>query len=99
MLATQDVQPTAGAQAAEDVTCALHQVDLWLLRASDAAARFADTNEYDGQGYASPIDWIRFNCHQTSTVAADLIAVGKTRERVPESSQALTDGEIGFAHL
>ncbi len=99
MLATQDVQPSAGAQAAEDVTYALHQVDLWLLRASDAAARFAATNEYDAQGYATPIDWIRFTCHQTSTVAADLIAVGKTRERVPESIQAVTNGEIGFAHL
>jgi hypothetical protein len=99
MLATQDVQLSAGAQAAEDVTYALHQVDLWLLRASDAAARFAATNEYDAQGYASPIDWIRFTCHQTSTVAADLIAVGKTRERVPESTQAVSNGEIGFAHL
>jgi hypothetical protein len=99
MLATQDVQPSAGDHAAEDVTYALHQVDLWLLRASDAAARFAATNEYDAQGYASPIDWIRFTCHQTSTVAADLIAVGKARERVPESIQAVTNGEIGFAHL
>src|SRR5258708_1345779 len=99
MLATQDVQPSAGAQAAEDVTYALHQVDLWLLRASDAAARFAATNKYDAQGYGTPIDWIRFTCHQTSTVAADLIAVGKTRERVPESIQAVTNGEIGFAHL
>ena len=63
MLATQDVRPSAGDRAAEDVTYALHQVDLWLLRASDAAARFAATNEYDAQGYASPIDWIRFTCH------------------------------------
>src|SRR6202521_2573198 len=99
MLATQDVQPSAGAQAAGEVTYALHQVDHWLLRASDAAARFAATDEYDAQGYASPIDWIRFTCHQTSTVAADLIAVGNSRERVPESTQALTNGEIGFAHL
>jgi hypothetical protein len=99
MLATQDMQPSAGTLAAEDVTYALHQVDLWLLRASDAAARFASTDEYDSQAYASPIDWIRFTCHQTSTVAADLIAVGKTRERVPGSTQAMTNGEIGFAHL
>src|SRR5260370_37630718 len=99
MLATQDVQPSDGAQAAEDVTYALHQVDLWARRAADEAARFAATNDYDSQGYASPIDWIRFNCHQTSTAAADLIAVGKTRERVPESTQAMTNGEIGFAHL
>ena len=100
MLATQDVQPsTAGADSAEEVKQLLHQVDLLLLRASQAAARFAATNEYDRQGYASPIDWIRFNCHQTSTVAADLIAVGGKLERVPESTQAVSNREIGFAHL
>jgi hypothetical protein len=100
MLATQDVQvSTAGAAAGDEVEHLLHQVDLLLIQASQAAARFAATNEYDRQGYASPIDWIRFNCHQTSTVAADLIAVGEKLERVPESTQALRSGEIGFAHL
>jgi hypothetical protein len=82
MLATQDVQaPTVGAEAAEEVKQLLHQVDLLLVCASQAAARFASTNDYDRQGYASPIDWIRFTCHQTSTVAADLIAVGEKLER------------------
>jgi hypothetical protein len=100
MLATQDVQaPTAGAEAAEEVKQLLHQMDLLLLQAAGAAARFAKTNEYDRQGYASPIDWIRFTCHQTSAVAADLIAVGSRLERVPESTQAVANGEIGFAHL
>jgi hypothetical protein len=68
-------------------------VDLLLLRASDVAGRFAAADEYDEQGYASPIDWIRF------TAAADLIAVGKKLEGVPESAQAVSRGEIGFAHL
>jgi Domain of unknown function (DUF222)/HNH endonuclease len=100
MLATQDVQvPTAGAEAAEELKQLLHERDLLDLRAAQAAARFAATNEYDRWGYASPIDWIRFNCHQTSTVAADLIAVGAKLERVPESTQAVVNGEIGFAHL
>ncbi len=100
MLATQDVQPrTPGAEAGEELEQLLHQVDLLLIRASRVAARFAATDEYDKWGYASPIDWIRFNCHQTSTAAADLIAVGESLERVPESTQAVSSGEIGFAHL
>src|SRR6202790_409433 len=100
MLSTQDLQaPSAGEAAAEELTQLLHQVDLLLLRAPQAAARFAKTNEYDRWGYASPIDWIRFTCHQTSTVAADLIAVGDKLARVPQSHQAVSDGEIGFAHL
>jgi hypothetical protein len=100
MLATQDAQlSTGGAVAGDELEQLLHQVDLLLIQASQAAACFAATDEYDRQGYASPIDWIRFNCHQTSTVAADLIAVGDKLERVPESTQALSNGEIGFAHL
>jgi Domain of unknown function (DUF222) len=100
MLATQDVQLSASeAEAGDEVKQLLREVDLLLLRAAGAAARFARTNEYDEQGFASPIDWIRFNCHQTSTAAADLIAVGEKLERVPESTQAVSTGEIGFAHL
>jgi hypothetical protein len=100
MLATQDVQPsTSGAEAGEELKQLLHERDLLDLRAAQAAARFAATNEYDRQGYASPIDWIRFTCHQTSTAAADLIAVGSKLEGVPESTQAVVNGEIGFAHL
>src|SRR6202140_1100054 len=100
MLATQDVQPSsAGAEAGAELMQLLHQVNLLLLSASQAAARFAATDEYDRQGYASPIHWIPFICPQTSTAAADLIAVGAKLERVPESTQAVANGEIGFAHL
>jgi Domain of unknown function (DUF222)/HNH endonuclease len=76
----------------------LHEVDLKLLRAAELAARFAATKYYDDQGYATAIDWIRFNCHLTSNGTADLIAVGKNLQRMPESAQAVSQGEIGYAH-
>jgi Domain of unknown function (DUF222) len=100
MLATQDVQPSAyGAEVGEELKGVLHQMDLLGLRAACLAARFATTNEYDEQGFNSPIDWIRFNCHQTSTAAADLIAVGKKLEGLPQSVEAVSEGSIGFAHM
>ncbi|HET6311615.1 MAG TPA: DUF222 domain-containing protein [Candidatus Nitrosotalea sp.] len=111
MLATQDVQaPGAsqlafeersveGAAEAEEVKQLVHQADLLLLRAADAAARFAATKYFDEHGYATAIDWMRFNCRLTSTAAADLIAVGKNLHRLPESVQAVANGEIGFAHV
>src|SRR6267142_3469765 len=110
MLATQDVQPPTSSQLAfevrsdegeaeaAEVKLLLHQADLLLLRAADAAARFAATRYYDNHGYTTPIDWIRFNCHLTSNAAAELIAVGKNLQRMPESVQAVSQGEIGFAH-
>jgi hypothetical protein len=96
MLATQDLQAS---ELAEELKQVLHERDLLDLRASELAARFAATNEYDEQGYATPIDWIRFNCHMTSNAASDLIAVGKNLQRMPESVHAVSKGEIGFAHI
>jgi hypothetical protein len=111
MLATQDVRPSdppqlaleesseVNSELAEELKRVIHETHLGHLHASLLAARFAATNESDEQGFASPIEWIRFNCHLTSNGAADLIAVGENLERLPESAQAVTDGEIGFPHL
>src|SRR5712691_2985796 len=96
MLATQDLQLSTVALELERV---VHQSDLLQLQAAQLAAQFAGTDEYDQQGYATPIDWIRFNGHLTSNAAADLVAVGKNLERLPESVQAVSQGEIGFAHV
>jgi hypothetical protein len=96
MLATQDLQRS---EVALELKHVLHNIDLMGLRAAELAARFAGTHEYDDEGYVSPIDWIRFNCHLTSNAAADLIAVGRNLERMPESVQAVSQGEIGFAHV
>jgi hypothetical protein len=111
MLATQDVQPSDASQLAfeerssgnselaEELRREVHECHQSQLRASRLAARFAATNESDEQGFASPIEWIRFNCHLTSNGAADLIAVGENLERLPETAQAVADGEIGYPHL
>jgi hypothetical protein len=111
MLATQDVQPLAGVQLsfeespsgrselAEELLREIQQGHLSQLRAARLAARFADTDESEADGFVSPIEWIRFNGHLTSVAAADLIAVGENLERLPQTVQAVTDGEIGFSHL
>src|SRR6202048_236340 len=111
MLATQDVQPLEfsqlafdersvdGAEEANELKQIFRQVDLLLLQASGVAARFAAKNYHDEGGFASPIEWIRFECHQASPSAADVIAVGENLERLPQTVQALRDGEIGFPHL
>src|ERR1700686_4031824 len=111
MLATQDVQPSAGEQLAFEVRSVegaeeaaelkqiFGQMDPLQLRAAGVAARFAAKPYYEEQGFVSPIEWIRFECHQTSTIAADVIAVGENLERLPQTVRAVTDGEIGFPHL
>jgi uncharacterized protein DUF222/HNH endonuclease len=69
------------------------------VKFSEAAAAFAETDEYDHQGCYSPTHWLRTNCHLTGGAAADRIAVGNQLKSLPESHQSLLDGEIGLAHL
>jgi hypothetical protein len=73
--------------------------DRLAVKFSEGAAAFAETDEYDQQGFLSPIHWMRMNCHMTSGAAADRIAVGEQLAKVPESHQSMLEGEIGFAHL
>jgi len=60
---------------------------------------FAQTDEYDEQGFDSPISWIKANCHMTGGAAADRVCVGEQLQRLERSSVAMAFGEIGFAHF
>jgi hypothetical protein len=74
-------------------------IDLMELSFAEDAARFAATDDYDELGFVSPIDWIRFNCHMTNGAAADRVAVGRTMDKLPRSVEAVSQGEIGLAHV
>src|SRR2546427_4062900 len=74
-------------------------IDQLELKFSKLAAEFVQTDFWEDQGSASPYDWVRFNCHMTSNAAGDRVAVGELASNLSESTQAMDDGEIGFAHL
>jgi len=91
--------PEHGPALASYLTRVQRVSDRLALMSARASAAFAETDEYDNQGFVSPIHWIRMNCHMTGGAAADRIAVGQQLENIPESHQSLLEGEIGFAHL
>jgi len=95
----QQPVPTEGPALASYLTRVQQVSDRLALKSAQAAAAFAETEEYDEQGFVSPIHWIRVNCHLTGGAAADRVAVGQQLEKIPESHQSLLEGEIGFAHL
>src|ERR1700704_5520553 len=104
MLATQDVYPSStahltNAEGRERLREKAYFIDMQMLSFAQEAAEFAASDGWDEDGSPTAIDWIRFNCHLTSNAAADLIAVGKNLQRMPESIQAAAHGEIGFAHV
>lgn len=91
--------PASGAERAARLIHSRRAIDLLELKFSEDSASFASTDEYDVQGAVSPIQWIRSNCRMGGGAAADRVAVGEQLNTLPESSQALVEGEIGFAHL
>src|ERR1700682_3214915 len=93
-----DTTALSDEELAEELIRLGRESDQVHLRFARRAAQFAARIKYDDDGFATPIDWMRFNCHLTSGVAADLIAVGKNLGRMPESVEAVSNGEIGFAH-
>ena len=98
MLATQDVC-VSNDLLRERLVQRRRVIDLQELAFTREAAEFAASEAWDEDGSVSAIDWIRFNCHMTAGAAAKAVAVGEIMHQLPQSIQALTDGEIGFAHL
>jgi hypothetical protein len=104
MLATQDVYPSSTAHLTNEERRQrfrekAHIIDVQILSLVQDAAELADTDAWEEGGSATAIDWIRFNGNMTSNAAADLVAVGKNLRRLPESTQAVYQAEIGFAHM
>jgi uncharacterized protein DUF222 len=89
----------SGPELAKNLISLGQAVDLILLEFSRVAAEFAQTDEYDQQGYDSPISWIKENCHLPGGAAADRVCAGEQLERLTESTAALAEGRIGFAHF
>ncbi len=90
---------TSGPDLAKSLTQLAFAADMINLEFAKVAAAFAETDEYDEQGFDSPISWIKANCHLPGGAAADRVCVGEQLYNLGESRMALGLGEIGFAHF
>ncbi len=104
MLATQDICAIEVPLLHEDdrrerLIAEGHVLSLMQLSFARRAAEFAATNDYEKDGAATPIDWIRINCHTTGPAAADYVSVGERLAELPQSVDALADGKVGFGHV
>jgi len=98
-IADMQITDMTDAEVRDELIRECHERDLRDLRIARLAARFAAGETWDDEGFVSAIDWIRFNCHMTSGAAANVVAVGETMNRLPESVKATAEGRIGFAHV
>jgi hypothetical protein len=93
------VVPRAGETLAAELIRRRQEIDQMELEFSYLAAKFAATDEYDWQGFESPIAWLKANCHLSGGAASARICAGQRVEHLGQSSKALADGEIGFGHF
>src|SRR5258706_2592246 len=91
--------PKDGPALASYLTRVQRVGDRLSVKSAQAAAAFAETEEYDDQGFVSPIHWIRVNCHLSGGAAADPVAVWQQLEKISESQHKLLASEIRLAHL
>ena len=91
--------PETGAEIAAEMFRVRLTMDQFELYFSRLSAKFAKTEEYDEQGFDSPIAWIKANCHMSGGAAADRICAGEQLDRLDRSEAAVLAGEIGFAHF
>jgi Domain of unknown function (DUF222)/HNH endonuclease len=89
----------SGVDLGQRLTQLAFAADMINLEFAKVAAAFAETDEYDEQGFDSAISWIKANCHLPGGAAADRVCVGEQLENLGESRMALSLGEIGFAHF
>ncbi len=88
-----------GAEILEELIRRRLRIDQDEIEFSLLAAKFAQTNEYDEQGFDSPIACIKATCHMRGGAAADRVCVGEQLERLDRSAESVAAGEIGFPHL
>jgi Domain of unknown function (DUF222)/HNH endonuclease len=104
MLATQDVcaiDPPDGdfRNRRERLIAEAHFLSLVQLSFARRAAEFAATDDYEEDGAATSIDWIRINCHMTGPQAANYVAAGEHIYELPETVLAMAEGKVGFGHM
>ncbi len=92
-------QDQTAQEVVEGLSRQAHAEDLQALSFSMKAALVAASDEWIGQGYASPIEWVRRDCRMTAGAVADRMCVSAQAAAIGESMDAVIAGDIGFAHL
>jgi hypothetical protein len=93
------VAPRPGEEIASELIRRRQKINHDELEFSVLAAQFAETDEYDWQGFDSPVAWIKANCHISGGAAGDRICVGQQLALLGQCSTAMASGQIGFAHF
>jgi hypothetical protein len=74
-------------------------IDRLEIRALPDTTRLSTSETFEDGDSTTPLQWMRHNCKISYGVARDRTAVAEQLARLPQSVEAVLNGEIGFAHL
>jgi uncharacterized protein DUF222 len=83
----------------EELVALAHQIDVLQVEFAREAAHFAAERQYEVDGFTTAIGWLRFNCHMSSSAAANSVCVGENLDRLSDSVEKVYSAELGYAHL
>ena len=58
------------------------QIDVLELEFARLNCEFEDSTFYEDEGFTSPVNWIRINCHMQDRAAGDRMSVGRSLKRL-----------------
>ncbi len=93
------IGPETGAEMLEELIRRRLRIDQDEIEFSLLAAKFAQTDEYDEQGFVSPFACIKAACHMSGGAVSARLSAGEQLGRLDQSVAAVEAGEIGFAHF
>src|SRR6266699_5540124 len=93
------IGPETGAEMLEELIRRRLRIDQDEIEFSLLAAKFAQTDEYDEQGFVSPFACIKAACHMSGGAVSARLSAGEQLGRLDQSVAAVLAGEIGFAHF
>src|SRR5258707_9865583 len=89
------IAPRAGQEIAAELIRRRLKIDQDELEFSVLAAAYAQTNEYEEQGFDSPISWINANCHMSGGAPGDRGCLGGQRGRRARGAPSRAAGPTG----
>ena len=88
-----------GDDLGQELIAMRQKIDQLEVDFSRLAIKFDKTNFWDHEGFNTAFDWIRINCHMTSHDVWNAFATGEKAPELPQTLDAMNQGEIGFAHV
>ena len=91
--------PADGAMLGQELIQLRRAQDLLEMEFARRADALAESGHWERDGSTSPQDWIRHACRMTNTAARAAVTVGAHAAELQESTAAVEQGRIGYAHV